>query len=340
MERLRHDLDTVVSRFARKYVGLAAVTVRDGKTAMTGRGRVNGSDIPPTIGTLFRVCTAVDLCNGLLLADLVRRGQTTFDTAVAELFPDVQVPVHGRRMTLGDLATHTSGLPRTPRERLPPSARRGLVVSPRVDPDDLDRLLAGARLRRAPGERAGFSRLGVALLAEALSRLAGTSYEQLVLERICEPLGMTDTGAHLTDEQHRRLARCHTRTGKALMDEAMPDVTGQGALFSTAADMGALLRVQLEPPENGLGEAIRMTHEPRTREDGGIAMCLGWSQSRLKASGERVLWHNGGGGGAASFIGFVPRWGDGVVVLTNCARSVDRLGWDLLRAIGPASTAA
>jgi len=48
-------------------------------------------------------------------------------------------------------------------------------------------------LRRRPGERVKYSNLGPGLLGEALARAAGQSYEDLVLERICLPLGMRDT---------------------------------------------------------------------------------------------------------------------------------------------------
>jgi hypothetical protein len=46
-----------------------------------------------------------------------------------------------------------------------------------------------------------------------------------------------------------------------------------------------------------------------------------------------VLWHNGGTGGFRGFVGFVRESETGVVVLSNCARSVDAIGFRTLEAI-------
>ena len=46
-----------------------------------------------------------------------------------------------------------------------------------------------------------------------------------------------------------------------------------------------------------------------------------------------VLWHNGGTSGLRSFVGAARKTGTSVVVLINSARSVDRLGLGLLKAL-------
>jgi serine-type D-Ala-D-Ala carboxypeptidase/endopeptidase len=50
----------------------------------------------------------------------------------------------------------------------------------------------------------------------------------------------------------------------------------------------------------------------------------------LSAPQEPVVWHNGGTWGFSSFAAFSPERHRAVVVLSNTARSVDRLGWRLL----------
>ncbi len=340
MEQLRHDLDTVVGKFARKYVALVAVTVRDDMAAMTGRGHVNDTTLPPTNDTLFHVGSVTNLFSGLLLADLVRTGETSLDTPVAEFFPDVRVPVHGRPITLADLATHTSALPNLPRSSLPWAVRHGSNALASIEVEDLERALGATRLRRDPGERRTYSTFGVALLGEAMSRMTGRTYEDLVLDRICAPLGMHDTVSHLAPGQERRLARSYTRTGRSVIEDEPPTVVALGGLYSTAADMSTFLRAQLSPPDGGIGEAIRVAQAPRTNSGRPVSMGLGWTRSRLRHSDQLLLWHNGCNGGSCSFIGFVPGWSDGVVVLTNSPRPVDLLGWDLLRAIGPAGAVA
>ena len=60
-------------------------------------------------------------------------------------------------------------------------------------------------LRRPPGEYE-YSNLGMGLLGHVLATKAGKSYEQLVVERICDPLKMNDTRITLSDDQRKRLA--------------------------------------------------------------------------------------------------------------------------------------
>jgi serine-type D-Ala-D-Ala carboxypeptidase/endopeptidase len=50
-----------------------------------------------------------------------------------------------------------------------------------------------------------------------------------------------------------------------------------------------------------------------------------------------VLWHNGGTSGFRSFVGAARATGTAVVVLSNTARSVDRLGLRLLKALPSAA---
>src|SRR4030095_4802745 len=85
------------------------------------------------------------------------------------------------------------------------------------------------------------------LLGDALARAAGQSYEALVRERICLPLGMRDTVITLTGEQTARLATGHTRRGRPTPPFQLPALVGAGALRSPATDIVCLLRGHLDP---------------------------------------------------------------------------------------------
>jgi CubicO group peptidase (beta-lactamase class C family) len=60
---------------------------------------------------------------------------------------------------------------------------------------------------------------------------------------------------------------------------------------------------------------------------------LGWQYQRLHLfkRGPRFVWHNGGTGGYASFVGFTPETEAAVVVLANSAKSVDSVGVEILK---------
>jgi CubicO group peptidase (beta-lactamase class C family) len=90
--------------------------------------------------------------------------------------------------------------------------------------------------------------------------------------------------------------------------------------------MLGFLRLQLGEGEPALARAAALTHAPRARHRAGPAVGLAWMRLPLRRSGHELVFHNGGTGGFRSFAGFVPGTNTGVVVLSNSARFVDKLG--------------
>jgi len=244
--------------------------------------------------------------------------------------PGTGPPVRGRPMTLADLASHASGLPRLPKGLLRQALRDRRNPYARFTRTQLERAVREARVRRAPG-RLRYSNFGAGLLGHVLSLRAGRGYEDLARERVCAPLGMAETRIAIPARDAPRLAQGHDRRGRPVPGWDLPALAGAGALRSTPSDMLRFLAGQLHPPDGRLGSAIRLTHEPRVRR-GKLHVGLGWLSLPLGRGRARALWHNGGTGGFRAFAGFVPGAGAAVVVLSNSARSVDALGFRLLEA--------
>ena len=139
------------------------------------------------------------------------------------------------------LSNHTSGLPRVIPKTLALLLATGDPYGD-IKPVDVYDFLKGANLSTTPGTRSSYSNLGGGLLGLALARRAGTSYEELIVSRICRPLGMADTRMTLTDPQSRRLARPYQRRGKVEKSWHFDALAGAGAILSSADDM--LIRPQ------------------------------------------------------------------------------------------------
>lgn len=245
----------------------------------------------------------------------------------------VALPARGRPITLADLATHTAGLPRLPHGFFPRSLRHRHNPYAWFTVDDLYGGLASTRLRREPGGRPLYSNLGYGLLGHVLAVRAGLSYEQLVEERICGPLGLGDTCVSVSAAALARFAQGHDRRGRPVQHWDLPVLAGAGALRSTVADLLAFLRLQLGHGDPALVRAAALTQAPRSHFRG-VALGLGWTRLPLRGSDREVLFHNGATGGFRSFAGFVPAAATAVAVLSNCARSVDALGLRILEATG------
>lgn len=163
-----------------------------------------------------------------------------------------------------------------------------------------------------------------------LALRAGKSYDELVRERVCEPLGLADTFVSVPDTAVARFAQGHDRRGRPVPHWDFDALAGAGALRSTVHDLLAFLALQVHGSDSRLGAAARLTQELRARR-GRMSVGLGWMTLPF-GGGRQALFHDGGTGGFRSFAGFVPESGTAVVVLTNSARWVNRIGSRILAA--------
>jgi D-alanyl-D-alanine-carboxypeptidase/D-alanyl-D-alanine-endopeptidase len=319
-----------------RRVGLVVGYRHGGQEHVAGYGRVGpGASDPPGGGTIFEIGSVTKVFTGLLLADLAERGIVRLDDPLAGYLPaSVAVPAFkDREITLGDLASHTGGLRRNPRGTLGRWLRDRHNPYAGLSAEELYQGLSRTRLRRRPGQRVRYSNLGTGLLGQALARAAGQPYERLVRERICLPLDMVDTLVSPSLEQAAQLAMGHTRRGRPVPRFEIPALVGAGALRSTAADMLRFLRANLDPARTPLAPQLEAIQRPRHRMGRRMEVGLGWLIFRPPDQSGPVLWHNGGTAGFRSFVAAVPGAGTAVVVLSNSARSVDRLGLRLVKAL-------
>jgi CubicO group peptidase (beta-lactamase class C family) len=282
------------------------------------------------IGSVTKVFTAA------ILAEMAARGQVRIDLPVASFLPEhVRVPRQVRRdITLLDLVTHRSGLPRMPSNFFPAD-----VSNPYSDytMEQLYEFLSQHELEHEIGVRWEYSNLGMGLLGHALALRAGVTYEQLVWERILEPLGMRETGIDMALPEGAPIAQGHGATAQPVPGWEMPTLAGAGALRSTALDMLDFAAANIHSEGHPLSEVLRTTHEvrmPGVAE--GLSMCMGWLLNQRHPD-RPILWHNGGTGGFHSFIGLDQQNGRAVVVLTNGIQSIDDIGFHLLDDRSPLS---
>lgn len=277
--------------------------------------------------SVFEIGSITKVFTGILLADMVLRGEVKLDQPVAELLPkDVRMPTRGGNViTLAHLSVQNSGLPRLP-DNLAPKDMSNPYADYTVA--QMYEFLGKHALRRDPGAQYEYSNLGVGLLGHALSLRAGKPYETLVRERILEPLGMTSTAITLTAAMRARLAQGHDGNGTPVPLWDLPTLAGAGALRSTVADMRRFIAAAASPPDNQIGRALKLSMEPRVTMNRSLTMGLGWH--RIHMEGDTLIWHNGGTGGYHSFAGFNARTKASVVLLANSSQDNDDIARHLV----------
>jgi len=321
-------------RHASRHVGVVVGVLRGELTWVIGSGTAGpAGPSPPAANTIFEIGSVTKVFTATLLAAMVEDELVALEDPVQRYLPPaVELPVRGRPITLTDLATHAAGLPRLPHGFFLGSVRHRRNPYAWFTVDDLYAGLPATRLRREPGGRPRYSNLGYGLLGHVLAVRAGRSYEQLVQDRICRPLGLQDTSVSVPALARQRFAQGHDRRSKRVPHWDLAALAGAGGLRSTVADLVAFLRLQLGDGPPALVRAAALTHTPRRRYRG-VAIGLGWTQPPLLGADHELLFHNGGTGSFRSFAGFVPAAHTAVVVLSNSARSVDALGFRILEQI-------
>jgi CubicO group peptidase (beta-lactamase class C family) len=257
-------------------------------------------------------------------------GKVNLDDTVNKYLPDsIALLQHeGKVIRLRDLANHTSGIPRMPSNFFAPvvdlqDPYRNYSVGQLFD------YLKHLQLTRAPGTQYEYSNAGVGLLGVILQRMYGLSYEDLVVQNICRPLGMQDTRVVIRKEDSTSFAKGYDNNGNytAPWNLSYP-FAGAGAIRSDARDMLKYAQANLGGVPGILGEAIQLTHEP-TFSQGGVELGLGWHY--IRPGGDKVLFHNGGTGGYRTYLAIHPKKKFAVVVLANAAISVDKEGNELMK---------
>jgi serine-type D-Ala-D-Ala carboxypeptidase/endopeptidase len=307
--------------------GIAVGIITPDGTQVFTRGQASPDGAPVTGKTLFEIASVTKVFTTLVLADMVRRGEVALDDPIGKYFPaGMKLPERGgRSITLHDLATHTSGLPRLPSNFAPQDPS-----NPYVDYTvaRLYEFLSSYELTREPGTHYEYSNLGMGLLGHVLARRAGMDYESLVVQRIARPLAMDDTRMALSPQLKTRLATGYDERLKPVPYWEDTTLAGAGSLFSTADDLLSFLHASFEdetPLAVGTAAALA-DRRPTGYAD--LTIGLGWHVSRR--AGRELVWHNGGTGGFASFIGYVPEARVGIVVLANSANGVDDLALALI----------
>ncbi len=109
-----------------------------------------------------------------------------------------------------------------------------------------------------PGSKWQYSQTSINTAGRIVEVVSGLSLDQFIEQRICQPLGMSDTAFYLSSEQHARLAQAYRRSDSGQLEPAeiymlaghhptdtqrMP--AANGGLFSTAPDYGKFCRMLL-----------------------------------------------------------------------------------------------
>lgn len=285
-----------------KAGGIATGESVDGKVTLAGFASPKEKKEDYEGKVMFEIGSITKVFTGLLLAQAVVEGKVTLDTPIAKLL-DEKLEFEDPRIaaiTLKQLSTHTSGLPRLP-DNQAAGVRDG---DPYVAYDEelMLEFLTQAKLKGEAPFPCSYSNLGVGLLGHLLGKVYGMSWEKAVVTKICVPLGLQDTRMTVT-ESKLPLAPPNQEE-KRVKSWHFDAVAGAGALRSTTADLVKFGQAMARPEGTPLAEAISLAMQPHAEtEDGGN---IGLGPFIGKQYGQTSWTHSGGTGGYRTGLQVIP----------------------------------
>jgi serine-type D-Ala-D-Ala carboxypeptidase/endopeptidase len=250
----------------------------------------------------FEVGSVTKTMTAALLAMLAAGGSLRLDDEIGRWLPAGA----NAGITLRQLATHTSGLP-----RLAPNM--GLPTADLANPyAEFGAGQAEEGLRQAvaaPGAPVLYSNFGYQLLGLVLERASGLPYEQLITGRLLAPLGMSRSGVGgnaggipLPGHDHR-----------GELPHWDHPLAAAGGVEATVGDLARYAGACLRPPPGPLGAAVTAAQTPQLPVESGGHQALAW-----RVSDDGIRWHTGSTGGFSAAVLIDPVRGRAIAMLASC----------------------
>jgi CubicO group peptidase (beta-lactamase class C family) len=333
---------TVVDLAAQPSARWAHLTTNKPRSVMSPEAKVD-ADPRFELGSVTKALT------GMLLADAVGRGELTLDTTAGEILaatPELHERTRGplHTITLRELCTHTSGLPRLPRTpgttgRLVRYALLGMDPYRGQSAERVIEQAAGQTLQHRGDYR--YSNLGGALAGQLLAIATGSEYSALLHKRIFAPLQMTSSAVAV---KGATAAWGRSRSGLGRQPWVLDGYAPAGGATSTIEDVTRLTVALVAGTAPGI-ESLQPLDDVAPSAPGREAGMF-WiiepltdgdreADDAASTAGTTLAWHNGATAGYSAFLGVARGERRGVAVLADAAdsREQQRIALALLRSL-------
>jgi len=323
------DLEQVVARRIQTLLpagqaGGIGVAVRiEGRSVFFNYGLADAArQRPITADTLFNLASLRKVFETTLLAQAVRRGELGLDDPVAKYVTELQQGGDIRAVTLGQLATHTSGL-LLPQDH-PPWPDWGYTLPQFI------RTLNAWRADFEPGKPIVYTHAGYILLALALERRFATPIDELIEQRITQPLAMPSTTlprrddsprGQLSGEQLRRAVQGYDGNGEPVGEpgdqQGYYHWPGTSQMYSSPRDLARFLAANMGEwsIDASLLAGMQLARQGVLRIGTQTEQALAWEI--ISEREQPIVEKYGGLHNASAYIGMMPGRRLGVVILGN-----------------------
>ena len=320
-----NNLEEEIDYYAGKYlhVGLVVGIIdKDQQKSVFSYGSKNTSVIdPPDENTVFEIGSITKSFTCLLAWQFMLSGLFNNELAQSYLPADITLPVKGNtHISLYHLATHTSGIPGSPRDDAAqlPSTYSSVNPYAAFTTDYMyDYFTNQCNLLSVPGEAWRYSNSGMGLLGHIIGLCDSSSYENVLQREVFDELEMENSSLFLTPQQKENYATGYDKNLTQLTEFTAQDIfQGAGFIKSSLADMFKYLEAQMGLSETSLRQAMEDCQQPQFELDYWGSQCFGWYKKTL-SDGQHITYCGGNTLGFGSYIGFNKSLSTGVILWYN-----------------------
>ena len=312
--------DSALARLALPYLDGALDRV---SIAVVDGDKVTHANFGADGDTVYEIGSVTKTFTSLLLADAIERGEVAAESTLGEFLPMGDSPAAS--VTLAELASHRSGLPRT--ASLSFQDELLFLASPHRDPfvQDVDGVITQGRTATLSQRgTVRYSNLGTTLLGQALSANSSMTYEELMRERIFGPLGMSASTIPVTPANlPSDVLTGYSVDGKHAPTWTLNGSAPGGGIHSTAEDLVRYAQALLDGTAPGMGALT-------PRWDDGHGTRIGYAWNTTAVAGHTVTSHGGATGGFCAAIALDLPNDRAVIILSNTKSPVEQAALTLL----------
>ncbi|HWQ64971.1 MAG TPA: serine hydrolase domain-containing protein, partial [Methanospirillum sp.] len=291
---------------------------------------------PVTPDTIFLINSMSKAFTSALTGILVDRGVLSWNDTIISVLPDFALndPETTRKITIGDLLVHNSGLFEYDGDLL---FRMGL------NPNEIVHQMRYLETEKSFRSGYGYNNLHYFVVSEVINKKTGYPLSSDLKDLILTPLGMQNTSIgfdFLSSPEATRYgyADHHVISANGYVPVPMDKEylngeygeVGAGGISSNVIDMAKWLRLWLNGGEisgnrvlqnETIKEILRPANTIASGPGFNFTYAKGWVVKCDPMLPHPVIWHNGGTAGMSSYNGFIPEEGIGIVVLTNAGEN-------------------
>lgn len=292
--------------------GAAVIVVKNGKVVFRrGYGIANLElNVPVRPEMVFRLCSVTKQFTAAAIMMLVEEGKVSLADDITKYLPNY--PTSGKKITIENLLTHTSGIPDYLNKLWPDRMTENLT------PKQVIEVFKNEPLAFEPGTKADYSNSNYVLLGAIIENVSGKPYRQFIEEQIFKPLGMKHSYYDRPQGIVPNRVSGYLRKDDAYINAAylnMNQLYAAGALCSSVDDL-ALWDAAMDS-EKLLKRASwdRMLTPYRLPSGETSPYASGWAVSQLQ--GRTVVSHAGGLPGFRAYVLRMPQDHVYVALLSN-----------------------